>query len=268
MSKRNNNSATAVYISNTFNTAWSKLSGAKAPIWSVAITFVFLGALIEWLTQRYLTAENGTVLYILRYAIIPILTNLCIAPFYGGSLMVAIQHVRGQSIHLLSGYRYFQYYIPTAICMVIIGFLSNLAAMIINLPPLASLFGSKLPYLELAAGIYSLVIYALFLFSIPLVLDQHYKVSTALITSVKRAVPYLPKIIILFLLAYLFVFLATIPALIALGLEKWAFLKLIGSLFFIAVLIWLLPFFLLLCAELYQRIILQPQKLSQSSPRK
>lgn len=254
--KKNETSPNIISVGSIFSTAWGKLPGAKAPIWSIAITFVLLGALIEWMSLHYINTENETLLYTLRHILIPILTNLCIAPFYAGSFMVAIRHVCSKPINMRSGYRYFNQYVAIATAMVIIGILSNLVVMVVNFPTLANYFGSKEPYLELFAGIYSLFVYALFVFTLPLIIDQRYKITKALLASVKLAKPHLLKIVVIFVLAYLCIFLATIPALIALSIGKWAVLRLLGSLFFIIALIWLLPFFFLLCAELYHRIVL------------
>ncbi len=253
----NNNihqSASNMTIRSIFSKAWSLVHGSKAAIWNIAILIMLVSITLEWIVNRILGFNSQHTHYFTRYIMLPILTNLLIAPFYAGSVMVAIQRARGELVNVKSGYQFFHRYIPIAITMVIVGFISNLIVMIINIPALASTLGRSLPFFDIISVLFSVLIYTFFILSIPMVIDKQYTPGQALSASVILVKPHWFRVFVIFILTYLCLSIATILLFLGPTLKS-SIIMIIGAVIFIAAMIWLLPFLFLLIGVIYHRLL-------------
>lgn len=242
-----------ITISGVYKNAWSRLHGSKGAIWIVAILIILIAITIEYFS-KWIRTDSQTVHYWLSYIIVPIVVNLAIALFYGGSFMVAIKCARDEEINLRSGFQYRDRYWPAAIVMAIVGLISNLVVIIINIPPIAQAVGRRLPYFDLLGALFSLLVYAFFISSVPLIMDKNKGIGEALSESLQKVKSHWLRIFVIFFLAYLVLFLSYLPTVIGLAIGSNT-LMLIGALIFVAILIWLLPFLFLLGGDIYHRLV-------------
>jgi len=237
-----------------FSNAWKLVKGSKGPIWNVAILILLIAATLEWASNRMIDINLQHTHYFIRYITLPILTNILIAPFYAGAIMVAIHHTRGETINIKSGFQYFHRLIPILITVVIIGLVSSLLTMIINIPQIAYSLGKALPYFDLIALIFKLFVYSIFVLSVPMVIDKNYSPGEALATSVLIVKPHCLRVFAIFFTAYLCLFIILTPTFLGLILNNDT-LMIIGSVINVFLLIWLLPFAFLLIGDIYHRLV-------------
>lgn len=242
-----------ITISGVFNSAWKKLRGSKLSIWSTAIVMVLLAITIAYISNKIKT-QSIMLHFWLSYIFFPILLYFLLGPFYGGSLMVAIKRFRDEPVNMKTGYQYLHRYIVLGITLAIIGFLSNLVSIVINIPVIRDSIGSGLPYFDLLSGIFSLLIYAFFVLSVPLIIDKNYTIGKALSTSLVKIKSHWFRVFLIFFFAYLILFLIYIPAVLGVVLHS-SLLMLFGVLFFAIIAIWFLPFLFLLGGNIYHRLI-------------
>jgi len=236
-----------------FKSAWQKLHGSKASIWSIAIVTLLIILTIAYLSNL-ITTTSQLMHYVLSFVFFPVVLYLLIGPFYGSSFMIAIKRFRNEAVDIKTGYQYLQHYTKTAVTMMIIGIISNIISMILNIPWIEQALGRSLPYFDLLGGLFSLLIYSLFILSVPLVIDKNYNVGQALKASFNSVKPQVIRVFLIFLLAYLLLFIIYIPAIIGLILHN-GLVILLGGLFFIIVLAWFLPFLFLLGGTIYHRLV-------------
>lgn len=241
-----------ITIKSIYKDAWEKLHGSKKAIWAIAIVNLLIILTIAYFANAIAT-QSQSLHYWLSYIIFPVALYLFIGPFYGSSMMVAIKHLRGEPVTIKTGYQYLHRYIPVAITMAIIGLVSNIISIITNIPSIAETLGPSLPYFDLLSGLFSLFVYVFFLLAIPLIMDKNYKVGQALRESLKKIKSYWLRACVIFLLAYLILFVTYIPAIAGLVLHS-TIVTLFGGAFFIAILIWFLPFLFLLAGSIYLRL--------------
>lgn len=241
-------------IRNTFKNAWSRLHGSKKSIWSIAVLVILISATIEYFSKWLFLVDSTAFHYWARYIIVPIIMSLLIGPFYGGSLMVAIQCARGESINIKSGYEYFHRYSQAAILMAIIALASNLMVIILNIPSVAESVGLSMPYFDLLGALFSFAIYSLFVLSIPLAIDKNKSVSESLIESIKIIKPHWLRVFFIFFLAYLVLFIFYVPIVLGLSFSS-ATITIIGVSVFVFFMIWFLPFLFLLGGEIYHQLV-------------
>jgi len=247
-------SSSDISVTSVFSKAWSLVHGSKGAIWSVAVLILLIAATLEWITNRVIGIDIQHTHYAIRYILLPILTNLFIAPFYAGGVMVAIKRVRGESINIKSGYQYLRQFLALAITMIVVGLISNLLTMVINIPTIAFALGRSLPYFDIAAVLFSLAVYTFFILSIPMIIDKQYTPGQALLASPMLVKQKWLQIFLIFLVTYLCLFVLLIPTFLGLILSN-STLMLIGSVIIIAALIWLLPFVFLLTGVIYHRLV-------------
>jgi hypothetical protein len=241
-------------IINTLKSAWTALEGTKMPIWSIAVLFILITATLEWVTNWIIHFDSQQHHYWVNHIIIPVITNFCVAVFYGGGIMVAIHHKRKTIINLKTGYQYLHRFWPAAAAMVIIGFLSNLMTIFINIPAIAQKIGQRLAYFDLTSTLFSLIVESIFILSIPLIMDKNQDTKTALLHSLKITKPHVIQIFFLLLLTYLGLFLSALPMIIGVSFNHPTLLT-IGTFFFVAAMIWLLPFLFLVTGEIYHQLV-------------
>jgi len=228
----------------------------KGSVWSIAIVIILIILTIAFISN-FITIQKQALHYWLSYLIFPIILYLLIGPFYGGSFMVVIKRFRNEEVNIKTGYQYLHRYVATAITMAIIGLISNLISIIINIPAIRLSLGHGLLYFDLLGGLFSLLVYALFILSVPLVIDKNYSVGQALSESLKKVKSHWLRVFAILFLAYLILFILYIPAITGLVLHN-GLLTLLGGVFFIVVLIWFLPFLFLLAGDIYHRLIDEP----------
>ena len=147
-----------ISIHSVFSSAWEKLHGSKSAIWSIAIVILLIMITLAYLSN-IIVVQSQTHLYWLNHIILPIILYLFIGPFYGGSFIVAIKRFRDESVNIKTGHHYLRRFFATAITMVIVGMISNLAPIVINIPTIAQDLGRRLPYFDLLGGLFSLLVY-------------------------------------------------------------------------------------------------------------
>ena len=243
-----------ITVTSVFSKAWSLVHGSKGAIWSVAILIILIAGTLEWLFNRIIGINLQNAHYFIRYLMLPIITNIAIASFYAGSIMVAIKRTRNESVDRKTGFQYFHQFVPIAITLVIVGLIGNLFTMIVNIPAIAHALGSFLPYLDLISVLFSLIVYTLFLLSVPMITDKQYTTGQALAASPMLVGPHWFRIFLIFILAYLCIFIVTIPTFIGLIFNS-SIMTMIGGVIAIVAMIWLMPFLFLLVAEIYHRLV-------------
>ena len=241
-------------IIKTLKTAWHELAGTKMPIWSIAVLFILLTATVEWIANAFIQFDSPHSHYWIHHILAPIIIDFSVGVFYGGGIMVAIHHKRKTKVDIKTGYQYLHRFWPAATAMMIIGFLSSLPTLFINIPIIAQRLGTRLPYLDLASILFSFIIDAIFILSIPLIMDKNESAKAALVHSFKITKPHVISIFLLLFLSYCGLFLSALPILIGTSFNHPLILT-FGIVFFVAAMIWLLPFLFIVTGEIYYRLV-------------
>lgn len=240
-------------IGTVLNESWALVQGSKWPIWAIAILIGLASLIIQLIITGIfrLDPEEPPVIY--HYLIMPIINNAVIAPFFAGSLMVAIKRARGEAVDARSGFRYFGKTWPVVLTLIMIAFTANLLNYIVHLPSLVIALDLHTGWLNLIAAIVSALIYVFFVLSVPLVVDKNHTPWGSLRASYHIIKHCWLKVLILLVVVYVFFIIAMIPLYV--GSMIHPYVKLLGVLILIAALIWLLPFMFLVQGVLYHKLV-------------
>lgn len=249
-------------VGNVLGNAWELTEGSKWPIWAVNIVIILLAVLLNIVLVVVFKINFRAHSYWKNFIILPIITNILIAPYYAGSIMVAVKHARKEVIMSSTGFKYLHRYIPVAITLVIVSLITSLATIIVKFPAIAPTTNLHKDAWDLATTAWWLIVSPFLFLSIPLVVDKNYSPWQALKNSMSISTPYWHKIFLIRLVGYFFVFLAFIPVFIGL-IFKHLLLITLGSVITFIALIWIVPFFYMLHGIIYSRLVDQnyPAKL-------
>lgn len=244
----------SIKIIATLNHAFRKIKGCKGAIWSAVLIIVLISILINLITFTLFGIDERNVPYWMRYILVPIITNAIIAPFYAGAVMCAIKHIRGEKISVTCGFQYFKHYIHLAIAMIIIGFIASIGMMIINMPTVVNALSADKGGYELLASLYSVIIYALFILTIPLIADHKKQALSAMQASIRMVLPHLLKIFIIIFISYLLILIISIPIFMSLIYSNPTLLA-IGTIILIAASIWFIPWIFTIQGSIYYQLV-------------
>jgi len=236
-------------------TAWHNVKGSKWPIWAPFLVAALLTAVIY--TISFFSLANFTNQHFLFFQLlIPVMTNVIVAPLYVGAIMVAIKKVRQESIDGASGFKYFHLYIPLVIVALMVSLAGSaphlLVAYLVVTTKEVSIF------LDIIMVLISLVIAIFFLLALPLVADKSKAPFVAIKQSLVTMPRYLPKVLLIFLVGYLFIFIAVLPAVIGMSINMIfhnVLIMYVGVAISAAASVWLVPFYILLVGVIYHHLI-------------
>lgn len=233
--------------------AWELVSGVKLSVWAVAISMILLSALIQWvMTHEWMLDVKQPMLGI-RFLLLPIITNVIIAPFYAGAVMVAVKRARGDSVDFKTGYQYFHRAVALMATAAITSGITTLLMLAANVTRLSPWAGAITIWCEIAAAILSLMVYVFCVLAVPFVADRGLSPIKALLESARRISHCWVRVFILFLYAYLLLLVCMLPvfvgAVVAHPLVVW-----LGIIVCMIAMVWILPYLLLLQGVLYKQL--------------
>jgi hypothetical protein len=241
-------------IGQTLSTTWDLIKGIKGRTWLVLAGLILISLLLNTLVGVVLGVKPENQPFWATYLLLPLITNALIAPFYAGALMIAIKHIRGEATTFTEGYHYFRLYLPLAITMVLVAFISSLLVIIVNIPMLQQALGKIQPVVEVVAGVISLVVYCLLLLSMPLVSDRKLPPLKAIALSFQKVKPHLPQVFILLIISYLLLIASILPMVLGIALAHSA-VVILGFVLFIVAVVWVMPFIFLLQGMIYNKLV-------------
>ncbi len=241
-------------VGKILNSAWEQVKGVKWPIWVVAIVVGVAAIAIRLILDKLMGVDLKHPEFVNNIIIIPIIMNAIVAPFYAGMLMIAITRARGESPRVKTGFQYFHKWIPLGITLVVTSLIGSIPYIIVNIPGFISGSPEIKAIADLIAMILALIIYVLFLLSVPLVADKDKSPGQAISTSVKLVAPHWLKVFVAVLIPYVFVLIIIIPLILGFAFSSMLLLAL-GYIIFIVALIWLLPFLLMVLGTIYHRLV-------------
>ncbi len=245
-------------IKNNLVQAWLLLKGSKGPMWVALLAWIFISVAIlsiAWLTHLvpYPTSTQTTnpLWGILLSLIIVIITT----PLFAGMNMIAIKRARGETIHIKTGFQYFNKWIPVGLAFIIIFVVSAALTTLLNLlidfviiPILPEkLVNSIVPtlFLMLLSSLFFTLIYTFFIFTVPLITDRQFTLFKALQQSVSTVKTHW---LALFGLMAIFYGLSMVNMLIAQ-------IPYVGLICYIIISIWLIPFIFLNIGLAYHQLV-------------
>lgn len=233
--------------------AWELVSGSKWPIWAIAILIGVVSIVLQVIIAYIFRIDMKAPPMVYQYLILPCINSIVIAPFFGGAVMVGITRARGKTIGPKLGYQYFGKTLPLMITMLIMALLANIINTIVHIPAIAIPLGFQAGWLNLIAAIISILVYVFLFLSVPFVIDKDLAPLTALKMSFEVVKHCWFKVLILFILVYLFFLIAMIPLFIGTLIHPYA--RLLGAAILIGALIWLIPFAFLVEGVLYHKLV-------------
>lgn len=242
-----------ISITGTISESFNSLKGIKGYLWLLIILMIAITALLNFISHDVLKIDVKEPPFYFAYIILPIITNIIIAPFYAGAIMICVSHLRQETIKIKTGFSYFNLYFQLGLAMAIIGFLGSLFIIILNIPALANILGQHKIWLDFVGGIYSLFIYTFFILTIPLIADKKYRPLHAMKESCKRISSHWIKILIIIVLTYLIMLLCTIPLLVGVLLGHF-YIVILGGVLLAILLIWVLPFLFMIQGMIYYKL--------------
>lgn len=242
-----------IHMTGTISESFSSLKGIKGYLWILIILMIAITALLNFISHDILKIDIKNPPFYFAYIVLPIITNIIIAPFYAGAIMVCVKHLRQEVINIKTGFSYFHLYFQLGLAMAIIGFLGSLFIVIMNIPALVTVLGQHKLWLDVVGGIYSLLIYTFFILTIPLIADKKYRPLQAMMESIKRVSHHWIKVLIIIILTYLIIVLCTIPLLIGVMLAHF-YLVILGGVVLAILLIWVLPFLFMIQSMIYYKL--------------
>lgn len=225
----------------------------QSPIWIVVLVTISIASLVNYLSTLVLGIEPSQTPFYLDYIILPLLTNILIAPFYAGSIMVAIRKARQEKMDPGSGFQYFNPYLYIVITMVIVGFVSSCFVIMVNHPAISAKLNNFKLIFNFLTGILSTLIYSFLILAIPLVADKKYSPLPALSKSIQLTTPVWYKIFALILFGYLCIVVSMIPTILGLLLMN-SYVIFLGVLMTLIALIWVVPFIFLIHGVIYRTL--------------
>ena len=257
---RTDNKPSSLTIGSVLNEAWSLVKGSKWPIWAIMLGLIAVAALLQIMQFTIFGDDPKHLSYMARYLYFPIITNAIIAPFYAGTIMVAIKRARGEQVSAGSGYQYCNRYLPTATVMVVVAFIASLGIIIINVPTVLQTLEQTRTlffFALLLALFFSVLVYTFFLLSIPLTVDKKYNPSQAMANSILWVKPYWFKILLLFIIVDFYIIAAAIPMYLGMLFMN-TIIMFIGICLFLLALVWLAPFLFLIQGVIYHKLVDAP----------
>ena len=166
------NSKPSLAIGDTLSKTWDLLSGAKWPIWTVTLVMIVVAIGVSLVIQQLFGMSAKNESFLLRFIVLPIVSNAIIAPFYAGAVMVGVKRARGEAVTASSGWQYFGQYAPIAITIVVVSFIASLLVIILNAPGIAPSAEGQKALFETVASLFSTLVYTFFILAVPLVADK------------------------------------------------------------------------------------------------
>ncbi|MCH9643554.1 MAG: hypothetical protein K0U29_03300 [Gammaproteobacteria bacterium] len=232
-------------VGGVISNAWGHTKGCKWAIWlpmlAMLACMVVVGV-IESLLFRHITPTLS-----LKFLFNPVISNFIFAPFIAGALMVGVMHLRKQTVCANTGFQYFSIWLPLGIAAIIVGFISG--AIVLAGPAIHR--GAFI-----IATLLSIIISALFMITPAAIADKGLTALQGLAYSAKKTIKHLHKLFAIIIINGLIFFVFILP--LSLGevlhkksLEIIGFIILIG---FLVALIWLIPYFILCIADIYNKL--------------
>lgn len=252
-----NASTQSFKVMNVLDEAWNLLKGSKWKIWlgllGIVILLMFLNFIIAKALGYNLDTMQNMPLWA-TYGLFPLLTNILIAPIYAGCIMVGIKRARNESLTSTAAYKYFHMYIPLAITMVLVNLIPTVIALLLNIAITKMNLGVNRSIAEIIIVLVSVTVYSFLLLSMPLVADRHFSPLTAIKTSIQKISPHWPKVFLLLLIGYVFLFVSAIPMSLGRQLEN-SMIILVGSILFVIAVVWLIPFLFMIQSMIYHHLV-------------
>lgn len=248
-----------IHITRVLEEAWQHTLKKLWPILLISVTMLAATVAFQWILEYLFGLDNEFAPYYLIYLVLPILTNALIAPFYAGAVMTGVRQVRHESVTWQSGFHYFNRWGQLALAMAVIGFIASLGILLINAPFMLHLtgYGWGKVFSEFCAGLFSTLVYALFIKVIPLIAEENRGLMDACRDSLSRTVPHIWRIFALFLCIYVILLLITLPSMLGSLLAN-PIITLLGLVFIAAAMIWFLPFTFLTLGIVYRNLSDRP----------
>lgn len=247
-------------ISDILSESWKKLPGVKWPIWAV-ILVTFAAALVGFLVIMSI----GIHLYDAHLPLIwltlvhPIVLNVIAGIFICGMIMPAIKQLRGEPISVATGFAYFSRAPQAMTFMLLVGSISailNYLSEILNQH--TGMSTVHFTWIQLASMLINLLLMLFFYLTIPLIADRNQTVFQAMGNSLRLVAPHGYKVLGIILILYFLLIIASLPLMIGLALN-YPLIVFAGAIFLFIVAIWLLPYAMMLQANIYLKLAGHPQ---------
>ncbi|MCH9770742.1 MAG: hypothetical protein K0U12_07680 [Gammaproteobacteria bacterium] len=235
--------------------SWELVDGIKWPIWATFLVLIVAAFIIMSLLNWFFGIKPGHPPTLTYDILSPIILNAITAPLYAGALMVSIKKARHEEVNPNSGFQYFNKYVPLAIVLVIVGIIMRIPMLLVNVSTSGTMVPGKI-WIEIIAGIITLVIFAFLLLSTPLVADKNTSIGHALSTSIKVACQQMNwlKISVLLLVSYIIIFAIMVPLLLGIILHN-ALVMILGFAILVVAGIWVVPYLISIVGMIYHRLI-------------
>lgn len=244
-------------IKSVLGTAWHLVKGSKWAIWLPSLAIAATSVSVQFILHSILKIDPNYPPTFFEFLLLPLITNIMIAPFFAGAFMVAIRRARGEKINKTTGYRYFSRTGSLMLILALITIFSNTLLYVANQSHVIVFFQGHNHLLQMAAGIISALVCVFFILSIPLVADKQERPFQALAHSAKLIKPRWFRVSMILLVGYVLMLIAMLPTLI--GLLTHPLIIALGLIIFVVILIWLLPFLFLLEGVIYHRLVDEQQ---------
>lgn len=225
--------------------AWRLTKGSKTALWTASFAWVAIAAVIllfAWLMRLFIPpaiALHPLTLLSLTWIIIAVT-----APLFAGMNMIAIKRARGESVLLRTGFQYFHQWLPLAGAFILIALISAAFILAFTLVLNYLVWVPGLILTSISVLLFNLI-YALLIFVIPLISDQHLPVFKALNQSLSIAKAHWLKLFALLMIFYVLNLLSLLACEIPYA----------GLICYIIISIWLIPFIFMNIGVAYHQLV-------------
>lgn len=259
-------------IRSIITSSWKNIQGTKWPIWGVLLVAGLIGiglhqakawgsALMGIPLSFLHTPAEHMIIYFAVLLLFQLVSIFLITPLTTGAKMVALKKHRGEAISASTGFKYWHKWFPLGVTMVYFS---------IGLMAIYAIFGFSYGfYARLVTGeaaqVWGLVLLAIlfviafilyntfFLFNLLFIADKAKGPFTALLCSAKTIAPHWRKVFLFTCFLVLVFILALLPFVLAL-LCPINWVKTLGIIVSVVLMIWAIPFTQLLLATAYDKL--------------
>ncbi|MCH9643553.1 MAG: hypothetical protein K0U23_01670 [Gammaproteobacteria bacterium] len=255
-------------IHDTLKRSWDLVEGSKKPLWMPIIIVALLNIVILILLgllmivffhkgHSYAAALANPILQASLNIITSIVLSVLLAPIIAGILITALKRCRGEVVQTNSAFGFKEHWLQTAAALGLFLILniftemicSHIAVTVIESTHNAALFWTII----LSGNIISVLLYSFLLFSLIIIVEQNKKAISALIASAKLVSSHWLSTTMLYIIAFAIIIASTLPLFISTFMNN-LWIEIIGALITIGILIWTLPYCILMIAMTYQRL--------------
>lgn len=260
-----------------FSQARAHLSGTKGALWAPTLVAIVLSAITGFIITAIfhkalgfsddLNAQHPFSAFIMQL-INAFIVAIVIAPFLTGMLMVAIRRARGETLEKYAGFRYMRAWVKLAT----INFVITIFALAIDLffsmvmvlllravrqhmpPDMAMHYGNGFVIgIAVIMFLCYLLFYAFVVFAMPSAIDKDKSAWDAICTGARIVLPHWLRMLGLEIIVTIIIAITLLPFSLA-SIANLTWLNVVCGLITVGLLIWALPYILLVHGEAYNQL--------------